>query len=124
MAEDKSLTLIILGIVSIIAIIGLILLFTQFKNTGAVVTMSGCNSPATSVNGLPGTNAEFLQMYHEAGFTCTGGNVDVYGMETWCCTPPSNVPVEQRYVAGEAPITPVSYYGYAGYRNTLSPNMG
>jgi len=124
MAEDKGLTLIILGIVSIIAIIGLILLFTQFSNTGAVITQSGCNSPATPVMGMPGANTEVLQLYYQAGFECVGGNVDAYNMETWCCTPPSNVPVNQHYAAGEAPMTDVSYYGYAGYRNTLSPNMG
>ena len=124
MAEDKGLTLIILGIVSIIAIIGLILLFTQFKNTGAIVTMAGCDSPATPVLAEPGVNPNFLPMYQQAGYACAQGDIDAYGMNTWCCTPPSNVPVEQHYNAGAAPITPVSYYGYAGYRNTLSPNIG
>lgn len=124
MAEDKGLTLIILGIVSIIAIIGLILLFTQFKSTGAIVTMAECQSGSTPVLAEPGVNPNFLPMYQQAGYYCTQGGMDAYGMNTWCCTPPSNVPVEQHYNAGEAPMTPVSYYGYAGYRDTLSPNMG
>lgn len=124
MAEDKGLTLTILGMVSIIGIIGLVLLFTKFNATGAIITMAGCNSPETPVLAEPGVNPNFLPMYQDAGYTCRPGLVDDYGMTTWCCTPPRNVPVDERYRAGEAPITPVSYYGYAGYRDTLSPNIG
>lgn len=124
MAEDKGLTLTILGMVSIIGIIGLVLLFTKFNATGAIITQAGCNSPWTPVLAEPGVNPNFLPMYQEAGYTCEPGLVDDYGLTTWCCLPPSNVPVEPRYNSGEAPILPSSYYGYAGYRNTLSPNMG
>lgn len=123
-AEDKGLTLTILGVVSVIGIVGLVLLFTGFSATGAIPTMAGCDSPATPVLAEPGVNPNFLVLWRDAGYTCTPGLVDAYGMVTWCCTPPMNVPVEERYLAGKAPITPVSYYGYAGYRDTLGKTMG
>ncbi|MBW2968867.1 hypothetical protein KY314_01990 [Candidatus Woesearchaeota archaeon] len=124
MKEEKGLTLTILGMVSIIGIIGLVLLFTKFNTTGAIVTMAGCDSPSTPVLAEPGVNPNFLPMYQEAGYTCVPGLVDDFGMTTWCCTPPSNVPVNPHADAGQAPMTDVSYYGYAGYRNTLGSNMG
>jgi hypothetical protein len=124
MAEDKGLTLTILGMVSIIGIIGLVLLFTKFQATGAIVTMAGCMDSSTPVLAEPGVNPNFLPMYREAGYVCEPGLVDSFGMATWCCTPPSNVPVQSHGPSGEGPMTDVSYYGYAGYRDTLSPNMG
>lgn len=124
MKEEKGLTLTILGMVSIIGIIGLVLLFTKFQATGAIVTMAGCNSPATPVLAEPGVNPNFLPMYQEAGYACEPGVVDAFGMTTWCCTPPANVPVDPHYESGKSPMLPVSYYGYAGYRDTLSKNIG
>ncbi len=118
MAEDKGLTLTILGMVSIIGIIGLVLLFTKFQATGAMITMGGCNSPAAYVGAYPGVNTEHLDQFVAAGYLCTeSGGIDVYGMQPYCCVPPVNVPVQER------PQDP-TYYGYAGYRDTLSPNIG
>lgn len=97
MAENKGLALVILGIVAIIAIIGLVLLFTKTGTTGQIVTMAGCDSPGTPVLAGPGENPNFLPQWTDAGYACeqTGG-IDAYGRTTWCCYAPSNVPVEDR----------------------------
>ncbi|MBD3361554.1 hypothetical protein GF358_02050 [Candidatus Woesearchaeota archaeon] len=122
MAEEKGLTLTILGMVSIIGIIGLVLLFTKFNATGAAMTQAKCNSPATPVLAYPGVNEQQLNMYREAGYSCVPSTgIDEFGMQTWCCTPPSNVPVEER--TQQIP-KPVNYYGYAGYRDTLGRDRG
>ena len=98
MDEGKGTAFIILGIVAIIAIVGLVLLLSQKSTTGKIVTMAGCDSPSTPVRGLPGENDQFLKQFVTAGFTCEkASGVDVYGKETWCCTPPRDVPVNQRY---------------------------
>lgn len=97
MDEAKGTAFIILGIVAIIAIVGLVLLLTDKTNTGKMVTMAGCDSPSTPVRGLPGENDAFLKQFVGAGYTCDkASGTDVYGKETWCCTPPQNVPVNQR----------------------------
>lgn len=98
MDEAKGTAYIVLGVVAIIAIVGLVLLLTQKTNTGKMVTMAGCDSPSTPVRGLPEQNEAFLQQFVGAGYACEkASGVDVYGAETWCCTPPRNVPVNERY---------------------------
>jgi len=98
MDEAKGTAFIILGIVAIIAVVGLVLLLTQKSATGKFVTMAGCDSSSTPVLGLPGENSEFLKQFVGAGYTCEkASGVDVYGKETWCCTAPRNVPVNERY---------------------------
>ncbi|MEM4263837.1 MAG: hypothetical protein QW666_03010 [Candidatus Woesearchaeota archaeon] len=130
MVEQKSMALVILGVVAILAIVGLVLLFTRSGTTGKIVTMAGCDSPSTPVLAEPGLNPTFLQYWEEAGYTCvpapghdafltTGGfaRQNDPGFVTWCCTPPSGVPVDQRYNVGQAPIIPLgNYQGYPGYR--------
>ncbi|MBW2986417.1 hypothetical protein KY333_03530 [Candidatus Woesearchaeota archaeon] len=121
MAEHKSVALVILGVVAILAVVGLVLLFTRTGTTGGIVTMAGCDSPATPVLAEPGVNDQFLDMWTEAGYTCLiAPGQDEYRMKTWCCTPPAGVPVDPHYVPGNAPITPISYDyarpGYPGYR--------
>ncbi len=129
MAEQKSMALVILGVVAILAIVGLVLLFTRSGSTGGIVTMAGCDSPSTPVLAEPGLNPTFLKMWQEAGYACvpapghdafldTGGfaRQPDTGFVTWCCTPPSGVPVDPHYNVGEAPITPLEYPGYPGYR--------
>ena len=98
MDEGKGTAFIVLGVVAIIAIVGLVLLLTQKTTTGKLVTMAGCDSPSTPVRGLPGENEAFLEQFVAAGYACEkASGVDVYGKETWCCTPPRNVPVNERY---------------------------
>ena len=99
MDEGKGTAFVILGIVAVIAIVGLVLLLTSNKgSTGKFVTMAGCDSPSTPVRGLPGENEQFLKQFVAAGFSCEKApGTDVYGKETWCCTPPANVPVNERY---------------------------
>lgn len=120
MTESKNIALAILGVIAVIAVVGLVLMFTRAGSTGGIVTMAGCDSPATPVLAEPGINDAFLQMYLDAGYSCVvAPGQDEYRMKTWCCTPPSGVPVNQRYIAGNAPITPISYDeqpGYLGYR--------
>ena len=124
MAEQKSnMALVILGVVAILAVVGLVLLFTRTGSTGGIVTMAGCDSPATPVLAEPGVNPNFLKMWAEAGYTCVlAPGQDDFGMKTWCCTPPSGVPVDPHYVPGHGPIPPISYDetpGYPGYRGSL-----
>lgn len=120
MTEYKNVALVILGVVAVIAVVGLVLLFTRTGATGGVPTMAGCDSPATPVLGQPGINPSFLNMWIQAGYACVKApGQDAYGMQTWCCTPPVGVPVDQHYVAGRSPITPISYDekpGYPDYR--------
>lgn len=126
MTEYKNIALVILGVVAIIAVVGLVLLFTRTSSTGGIVTMAGCDSPATPVLAEPGVNDAFLQMYIDADYTCTKApGQDEYSMQTWCCMPPAGVPVEPHYKPGYAPITPISYDikerpGYPGYRSTFT----
>lgn len=99
MDESKGLALVVLGIVAVIAVVGLVLLFTGGRSpTGKIITMAGCDSPSTPVLTRPGENPNFLPQWSTAGYNCAQATgVDEYGYETWCCTPPSNVPVTQRY---------------------------
>jgi len=126
MAEPKNIALVILGVVALIAIVGLVLLFTRTGTTGGIVTMAGCDSPSTPVLAQPGVNPNFLPMWEQAGYTCVKApGQDEYSMQTWCCTPPAGVPVDPHYEPGYAPITPISYDmeerpGYPGYRSTFT----
>ncbi len=126
MAEPKNMALVILGVVALIAIVGLVLLFTRTSTTGGIVTMAGCNSPWTPVLAEPGVNSAFLEMWIDAGFTCEEApGQDDFGMKTFCCLLPSGVPVNPHYQPGYAPITPISYDiiqspGYPGYRSTFT----
>lgn len=99
MDEGKGTAYVILGIVAIIAIVGLVLLLTSDKgSTGKLVSMAGCDAPDTPVLGLPGENADFLKQYVAAGYTCERApGHDAYGKESWCCKPPRNVPVNERF---------------------------
>jgi len=120
MTESKNMALVILGVVAIIAVVGLVLMFTRTGSTGGIVTMAGCDSPATPVLAEPGVNDAFLRMYQEANYNCVvAPGQDEYRMKTFCCTPPAGVPVDPHYVPGNAPIPPISYDeepGYPGYR--------
>lgn len=97
MDEGKGTAFIILGIVAIIAIVGLVLLLTQKTTTGkAASSVTGCEFGAP-VTGPPGENNWLLDKYTTAGYSCEkSSGVDVYGQESWCCIPPRNVPVRQR----------------------------
>ncbi len=98
MDEGKGTAFIILGIVAIIAIVGLVLLLTQKSTTGKLTTMTGCEAPNALVLGPPNQNAEFLNQYVTAGYTCEKSpGADAFGKESWCCSPPRNVPVNERY---------------------------
>ncbi|MBI4142207.1 hypothetical protein HY484_04740 [Candidatus Woesearchaeota archaeon] len=98
MDEAKSTAFVVLGVVSVIAVVGVVLLLTDSGATGQATTISGCDSPSTHVSGLPGENSAFLKRWVQAGYSCEKApGVDVYGKETWCCTPPRGVPVNQRY---------------------------
>lgn len=126
MAEPKNIALVILGVVALIAIVGLVLLFKKTGTTGGIVTMAGCDSPWTPVLAEPGINPRFLDMWTEAGYTChKAPGQDDFGMQTWCCLPPAGVPVDPHYNPGYAPITPISYDmeerpSYPGYRGTFT----
>ena len=98
MDEAKGTAFVVLGVVSVIAVVGIVLLLTDSGATGQATTMSGCDSPSTAVTALPDENAAFLKRWIAAQYTCekAPGN-DVYGRETWCCTPPQGVPVNERY---------------------------
>lgn len=107
MDEGKGTAFIILGIVAIIAIVGLVLLLTSNKpSTGnAVSSIIGCDGPGAPVTGPPGENDWLLEKYTNAGYSCEKApGLDVYGKESWCCTPPRNVPVNQR-----AQTTPIGW---------------
>ena len=129
MAEERNMALVILGVVAILAIVGLVLLFTKMGKTGAVPTMAGCDSPATPVLAPPGLNPNFLDMWQQAGYTCEpASGHDTFlleggfarqpdeGFQTWCCTPPGGVPVDPHHVSGRAPIEQLEYPGYPNYR--------
>lgn len=104
MDEGKGTAFIILGIVAIIAIVGLVLLLTGNQGTtGKIATL--CSDPAALVLAPPTDNPWLLDQYRTAGYTCEKAlGADVYGKETWCCKTPANVPVRQR-----ATTTPVGY---------------
>ncbi|MBI4140572.1 hypothetical protein HY485_01910 [Candidatus Woesearchaeota archaeon] len=98
MDEAKGTAFVVLGVVSVIAVVGIVLLLTDSGATGQAVTMAGCDSPSTPVRGLPDENSAFLKRFVAAGFSCEKApGTDVYGKETWCCTPPQGVPVNERY---------------------------
>ncbi|MBI4148258.1 hypothetical protein HY490_03120 [Candidatus Woesearchaeota archaeon] len=97
--DENKLSFVVLGVVALIAVIGLALVLGGGSSaTGKIVTMAGCDSPSTPVLTRPGENPNFLPQWTEAKYTCDkASGVDDYGYETWCCTPPANVPVSQRY---------------------------
>lgn len=96
--DENKVPLLVFGLVALVAAIGLVLLFSRTGTTGKIVTMAGCDSPSTPVLTRPGENPNFLPQWSTAGYACEQApGVDDYGYETWCCTPPANVPVNQRY---------------------------
>ncbi len=99
MAEERGFAFLVLGVVVVVAVVGLVLLLSPGKAaTGKMVTMAGCDSPSTPVLAKPSENPNFLPQWSTAGYACEqASGVDEYGFETWCCTPPANVPVQQRY---------------------------
>ena|SRR3989344_4029910 len=96
--DENKVPLLVFGLVVIVAAIGLVLLYSGSGATGKIVTMAGCDSPSTPVLTRPGENPNFLPQWSTAGYACDKApGVDDYGYETWCCSPPANVPVSERY---------------------------
>ena len=113
--EGKGIALVILGVVAIIAIVGLVLLFTKTSSTGALFTTATDGSAVcpfpTSVGEpqwLPVLAAynehdAFAERWVAAGFEVRdGASVDEFGQSVLCVRAPSGVPVADR---GPLPLT-------------------
>jgi hypothetical protein len=111
--EHRGIALVILGIIAIIAVIGLVLLFTGPKKSAGMIFTSATGGTyvcpmATAVGepqwlpvlAGPYENERFLQQWINAGFECVPAagatQFDEYSYSTWCCRNPAGVPVSER----------------------------
>jgi hypothetical protein len=103
--QHRGIALVILGIIAIIAVIGLVLLFSGAqKSTGAVPTLLGnapsgfCDSPCTFAFGASQAEVEMQkQRFMARGFVPVGDvsftyNVDGFGLAGQCLCPPQAIP--------------------------------
>ena len=142
MVEDKNVSLVVLGMIGVIAVLGLVLMFSGGEKTaGALATnqmIDGgyCDSPCTLFPGgnvhdneLQETRAK-LKDYYNAGqtkFTYADGTEVVLDC---LCPPPSPkgterpqfnpIPSEQASLIGErqapVPVNPADTAGYPGFK--------
>jgi len=111
--EHRGIALVILGIIAIIAVIGLVLMFSGAKkSTGAIFTSATDGTYVCPVDtdvgqpqwfpvlAGPYENERFLQQWINAGYECVPApgatQYDEYSYSTWCCRNPANVPVSER----------------------------
>lgn len=112
--EHRGVALVILGVISVVAVIGLVLMFSGARNgTGLIFTSATGGDyvcPVSTEVGEPQwfpvlagpwEDPRFLQDWINAGYECVpaqGGSnaIDEYSYNTWCCRNPPNVPVNQR----------------------------
>ena len=112
--EHRGVALVILGIIAIIAVIGLVLMFSGAKKSAGAVFTSATDGQyvcpiATQIGepqwfpvlAGPYENEAFLQRWLAAGYECVpasgAGQIDEYSYATWCCRNP---------VLGEPGINP------------------
>src|SRR3990172_8636433 len=103
--EHRGIALVILGIIAIVAVIGLVLMFSGAKKSaGAIFTSATdgqyvCPLPTEigkpqgfPVLAGPYENEAFLQRWLAAGYECVpaagAGQIDEYSYATWCCREP------------------------------------
>lgn len=117
--EHRGVALVILGVIAVVAVIGLVLMFSGGRNSTGMIFTSATGGeyvcPTTTQVGEPQwfpvlagpwENPRFLQDWVNAGYECVPaegeGAIDEYGYATYCCRNPPNVPVEER---GAVPLT-------------------
>lgn len=103
--EHRGVALVILGIIAVIAVIGLVLMFSGAKRSAGAVFTSATGGDhvcpmATAVGepqwfpvlAGPYENERFLQRWLEAGYECQPApgaeQFDEYAYSTWCCRNP------------------------------------
>jgi len=111
--QHRGIALVILGIIAIIAVIGLVLMFSGARSgTGAIPTSATGGTylcpQSTSVGepqwfpvlAGPYENDRFLQQWIAAGYECAPApgatQFDEYSYSTWCCRNPAGVAVNPR----------------------------
>jgi len=107
--EGKGIALVILGVVAIIAVVGLVLLFTRTSSTGALFTTATGGTevcPYATAVGEPqwlpvlaahGEHNAFAEQWRAAGFEVRdGASIDEFGQSVLCVRNPPAVPVSQR----------------------------
>jgi len=111
--EHRGVALVILGVISVVAVIGLVLMFSGARTgTGMIFTSATDGEyvcPMSTQVGEPQwfpvlagpwENPVFLDQWINAGYECDVASgpakVDEYGYATYCCRNPPNVPVNQR----------------------------
>ncbi|MBS3147635.1 hypothetical protein J4219_02000 [Candidatus Woesearchaeota archaeon] len=104
--EQRGVALVILGIIAVIAVIGLVLMFSGAKKSaGAVPTLLGsdlpsgfCDSPCTFAFGASQSEVAMqTQRFMARGFTPVGQTqwtyaADGFGLYGQCLCPPMNTP--------------------------------
>lgn len=115
--EHRGVALVILGIIAVIAVIGLVLMFSGAKKSTGLIFTSATDGQyvcptATQVGepqwfpvlAGPYENERFLQRWLAAGYECAPApgatQFDEYSYSTWCCRNP---------VVGQAGIEPQVY---------------
>ncbi len=120
--EHRGIALVILGIIAIIAVIGLVLMFSGArKSAGAVPTLLGdapsgfCDSPCTFAFGASQAEVEMqTQRFMARGFVPVGNvqftySVDGFGLAGQCVCPPQAIPQfintpENEQIVWESPL--------------------
>lgn len=104
--EDKNISLVVLGIIGVIAVLGLVLMFSGGKqSTGAVMTSAECPPKTTPIFG--GSDWEnwndALQNYENRGFTILRDTigVDSFGNRIACAVQPEETGAYTNKEAGQ-----------------------
>ena len=131
--EQKGVALVILGVIAVVAVIGLVLMFTgAHKSAGAVPTLLGnapsgfCDSPCTFAFGASQSEVAMqTQRFMARGFQPVGDvqwtySADGFSLAGQCLCPPMNTPfastledeqsVYTTPLSGRTPGTPSPMY--------------
>lgn len=144
--EHRGVALVILGIIAVIAVMGLVLMFTNSNgSTGAIFTSAtggnyicpmdtNVGEPQWFPANLAGpfeNKIRFLKDWTNAGYECIASptsGIDEYGYaDVYCCRNPADVPVSER---GPVPLTtrqgsgvPVGAEYMGNYQYAVDPEM-
>ena len=103
--EDKNISLVVLGVIGVIAVLGLVLMFSSGNQTGAVPTSAPCPPGSTPILGASDWENwnDAIQNYENRGFTILTSidAVDASGNPVACAIQPEELGAYTNQEAGQ-----------------------